>query len=167
MDKRQKLEFLKFQGAKLSFAQKTLMPYSPLLLPPPPPCWRRPVRRDEGAALACRWHARWRRCRCRWAPPRASPPPRAVLPAGQRPQAVLPLQVCAATGDATSADGSARGATPAGGAVPPSGGPCGGVFACGSSDGRRRYPAAHHPAGEVAVGASAHGLPALLVASLL
>ena len=66
MDKRQKLEFFKCTGAKLSFSQN---PNSLLLLPPPPPCRRRLVRRGEGAALACRRHARWRRCRCRWAPP--------------------------------------------------------------------------------------------------
>ena len=80
------MEFLKFRGAKLSFAQKTLMPYSPLLLSPLPPYWRRPVRRGEGAALACRRHARWRQCRCGWAPPSgAAASAGGAVPPGGRP----------------------------------------------------------------------------------
>ena len=137
MDKRQKLKFLKFRGAKLSFAQKTLIPF-PLFAaapPPPPPCWRRPVRRGRGHC------------------------PRLQV---ARPLGSLPLQVGAPAGAAAFAGGSARESAPAGGAVSLAAAPAGflpvGAAATGAATLRclspRCCPAAPLPAGSVAAGAS-------------
>ena len=44
------------------------------------------MRRGEGTALACRRHARWRRCRCGWAPPSgAAASAGGAVPPGGRP----------------------------------------------------------------------------------
>ena len=69
MDKRHKLKFLKFRWAKLSFAQKTLMPFPLFAGAAAATLPATAYAANEGTALACRRHAHWRRCRCRWALP--------------------------------------------------------------------------------------------------
>ena len=130
MDKRQKLEFLKFRGEKLSFAQKTLMPYYPLLMssPPSPPCQRRPMRRMRALPS-----------------PAGGTPVGGAAAAGGRPRGRRRLrgQFCRR--------GSARRRCCLAGGRP------WGVFASGSSGHRRRCPAVPPPS-LLPRGASARGL---------
>nr|XP_009383571.1 PREDICTED: cuticlin-2-like [Musa acuminata subsp. malaccensis] len=81
------------------------MPYSPLLLSSPPPCWRRPVRQGGGvatllAAAGC-VAGRGRRP-CRWAPPWVGAPAGGAALASAMPAGAVPRRAATPTGGVCS-----------------------------------------------------------------
>ena len=101
------------------------------------------MRRGEGTALACRRHARWRRCRCGWAPPSgAAASAGGAVPPGGRP--------CGGGFARGSSGGRRRASLPCGGRRRASL-PCGGrrrfLSAVGAAALRRLCPWGASPAG--------------------